>query len=251
MNTERPGDERPVDETVDRAWHEASTEGPSPRLDAAILAAARAEVSRKPTGQAAAGPRRRLDWWTGWQPLAAAATVAGLAFVLVQTIPRNREVAPPIAIEMQRHEAQPVAPSAERSGPSADVAAAAEAAESSEAARALEAPPATVKSNEVAAPPAARSPAAPEAEAPAEVGSTAAAPSGVAAEADAAAGARYRATAPAPSPAVQDWAARIESLYGAGDLTGAATELRAFRAAYPDADRHLPDALRQWAAAVK
>ena len=229
MSTERPGDTRPVDDAVDQAWREASTEGPSARIDAAILEAARAEVARKPAAKVAPISRGRRDWWTRWQPLAAAATVAGFAFILVQKIPRDREVAPPIAIEMSRQQAPTGAPS---TAPSAAPA---------------------VKSNEATLPSTAAAPAA------AEAAAESSAPSGVAAETDAAAGARYRAAAPmastaaAPAPplAPGDWAARIESLYDAGDLEDAAAELQAFRAEYEDADRHLPEALREWAASVR
>jgi len=245
MSTERPGDTRPVNEIVDQAWRDASTEVPGPRSDAAILAAARAEVARRPATDAAPGPRGRRDWWTRWQPLAAAATVAGLAFVLVQTIPRDRDVAPQLAIEKSRPQVPGAARSAEPSAPSADAAApVVEAAPPREVPRAREAPPA-VTSNEAAIPPPAGSAVATEAEAPTD--------------ADAAAGARYRAAAPAPSPAAvpapalapEDWAVRIESLYDAGNLAGAAAELQAFRAEYRDADRHLPETLHKWAASVK
>ena len=54
MSTERPGGERPVDEAVDEAWRDASTEGPSPRIDAAILAAARGDFAQ-------AGDRSRTE----------------------------------------------------------------------------------------------------------------------------------------------------------------------------------------------
>ena len=260
MSTERPGGERPVDEAVDQAWRDASTEGPSPRIDAAILAAARADISRKPATEAAPSARARRDWWTRWQPLAAAAAVAGLAFVLVQTIPRDRDVTPSIAVEMSRQRAPVVAPAAEPSAPTAKIAPPAEATRSAELPQVGETPPAT-KSSEAAVLPPAGSAVATETEAAASSGaaSNAADRSAVAAEADAAAGTRYRAAAPAPSPAAvpapplapAEWAARIESLHDAGDLAGAAAELQAFRAEYQDADRHLPDALREWAASVK
>jgi hypothetical protein len=48
-----------------------------------------------------------------------------------------------------------------------------------------------------------------------------------------------------------DWAARIASLYAAGDAKGAADALREFRAAVPDADSYLPESLREWARAVE
>jgi hypothetical protein len=182
--------------------------------------------------------------------------VAGLAFVLVQTMPRDGEVEPPIAVEMSRQPAPAEAPSVAPSAPATEGAIRAEAVESSEMQRAPVAPP-DAQSNEAMAPPAAASSGAVEGGVVAEPGDAAKAeaPS----EADTAAGTRYRAAPPTPStaalpappPAPGDWAARIESLYDAGDVASAATELRAFRAEYEDADRHLPGTLREWAASVK
>jgi hypothetical protein len=48
----------------------------------------------------------------------------------------------------------------------------------------------------------------------------------------------------------EDWALRIEALYGAGDESAAGDLLQAFRAAYPDADQYLAEALLPWAASV-
>jgi hypothetical protein len=39
-------------------------------------------------------------------------------------------------------------------------------------------------------------------------------------------------------------------LHDAGDLAAAETELRAFRAAHPDADGYLPEPVREWANSV-
>ena len=47
------------------------------------------------------------------------------------------------------------------------------------------------------------------------------------------------------------WAAQVVALHEADDLTAAAHALRAFRAAYGDADTYLPDTLRDWAQTVK
>jgi hypothetical protein len=58
MSTERPGEERPVDEAVDQAWRDASTEGPSHAIDAAIREAARAESCTQAGGQG----RTELTW---------------------------------------------------------------------------------------------------------------------------------------------------------------------------------------------
>jgi hypothetical protein len=50
------------------------------------------------------------------------------------------------------------------------------------------------------------------------------------------------------SPAA--WAGRIAALHDAGDLAAAEAELRAFRAAHPDADNYLPEPVHAWAASV-
>jgi hypothetical protein len=47
-----------------------------------------------------------------------------------------------------------------------------------------------------------------------------------------------------------DWAARVAALYEAGAYAAAERELRAFRAAIPEADTYLDEALRGWAQAV-
>jgi hypothetical protein len=48
-----------------------------------------------------------------------------------------------------------------------------------------------------------------------------------------------------------DRAAKIAALYESGDVTAAATELRALRALQSDADTYLPDSLQAWARTVK
>lgn len=72
---------------------------------------------------------------------------------------------------------------------------------------------------------------------PAPTGRPAAMP-GMSAEREAAAGA----------PAT--WANRVAALHDAGDFAAATAELRAFRAAYPDAEKYLPESLHEWAASV-
>lgn len=267
MSTERPDDMRPVDDAVDQAWRAASTEGPPPRIDAAILAAARAEAERaseqpamrtEPTHRAR--PTRRA-WWTGWQPLAAAATVAGLAFVLVQTMPRDRNVAPQLEMEPSTPK-----PAAAESRAAEDTAI-----PQYESRDAMEAPapaapvpppssePATPRRDEATTSAPAASPDAAPAEPSSEAhgpvptpGRAATDPAGVAAQADGEFGESRRATKVAsypPPPAA--WVAHIEELFDSGDRVAAAEELRAFRAAYGDADRHLPEKLRDWATTVK
>jgi hypothetical protein len=47
------------------------------------------------------------------------------------------------------------------------------------------------------------------------------------------------------------WAAKIVALHASGDVTAAEDALRAFRADDPDADTYLPDSLRDWARTVE
>jgi hypothetical protein len=55
-------------------------------VDDVILAAARDAARQTPASRPS---RAREPWWRSWQPMAAAAGVAGLAFVLVQLLPRD------------------------------------------------------------------------------------------------------------------------------------------------------------------
>ena len=100
-NHERESSRSPDgDAALDRAWQQLSDEQPPSALDAAIIAAAHKSIQDR-DGQAQvtrAGPPQR-SWLTRWQPLAAAAAVAGLAFVLVQSLPRDRDVAPSLHME--------------------------------------------------------------------------------------------------------------------------------------------------------
>jgi hypothetical protein len=198
---ERPGSAG-EDAAVARAWRQASDERPPARLDADVLAAAHRAVRDGVAGAESVSvhPQARRRWMQ-WRPLAAAATVAGLAFVLVQTLPREGEVAPPIRIEV------PASPEAGRTERARDATGAA------------------------------RSPAA-------EVAA------GVADSAEAPAPAAARAPSAGAPPSAADWTARIEALHASGDLAGAASVLRGFRATDPDADAHLPESLRDWARTV-
>jgi hypothetical protein len=181
-------------------------------VDDAILAAARAAVHRDAQARRPAPAPRH---WTRWQPLAAAAGVIGLSFLLVQLLPRDEPERRPAA-------------SGERRAPRAESAAAP--AESTP----TRAAPST-------AAPAVRD-AAPAASAEREAGAGAAPPTTLEAAAKPAA-------APAPEPPA-GWANRIAALRDAGDIAAATAELRAFRAAYPDAEQYLPESLREWAGSV-
>jgi hypothetical protein len=261
------------DPALVRAWREASDEQPPARLDATILDAARGSVEKE--GARATTRRvqqRTRSRWMQWQPMAAAATVAGLAFVLVQTLPRERVVAPPIRIQMPAPATSPdreVAPPAQSDGPPVSPAPVAtlESRSSAPAPVASEAPgkaesdrrmpdssvagaapsrPAEAASDVVDAMRSAETDqrkgvmneAAGEAYS-AEVAAQVAAP-------DAA-----RAPAAAGPPSHEDWAARIEKLHASGDLAAAADALREFRAVVRDADSYLPESLRGWARTVR
>jgi hypothetical protein len=250
VSTERPTDERAADVAIDRAWRAASRDEPSASVDEAIVAAARAAVRSAARSPAAPGGRR---WWTDWQPLAAAAGVVGLAFVLVQQIPRDdgQRTAPEIETARQESTATPAA--APAAAPAAPPAPTPSRQATSEA---FEAPAASPgRGPEVSV----RTQAAPR---KADVASDAApppAPAVLSTEAAASAGAAMRGaaessvapqTGDAARPTPEGWAQRIVELHAAGDVEAAAAELRSFRAAYRDADRHLPVALRPWAATV-
>lgn len=233
MSNVRRDDERPGDPAVDQAWRSATTVEPSAQLDATILAAARAATVHKKSAPTPPATRHR---WTHWQPLAAAAGVAGLAFTIVQLLPRDADVpAKPSASTEQ---------AIERSLP--------ERTESPPPQNAAPAPPPPPAPREAAGEhPTAAKHALPTAPSLASEG-TARDVAGATAEADASSEQRLRQVAPPAAAPVtpQDWARRIEALYGAGDETAAADALQAFRSAYPDADQHLAEALLPWAASV-
>ncbi len=94
------------DAALERAWREASAEQPPSHLDAALIAAARKSVPDRGEQPNTPVPVRTpsRNWLTQWQPLAAAAAVTGLAFVLVQMLPREPTLAP----SLQRKESAPV-----------------------------------------------------------------------------------------------------------------------------------------------
>ena len=241
MNTGSQNERFEADDPVDRAWHGTSVEEPPPQIDAAIIEAARTEAARArqvtPTGTAAR-VRRNGEWWLRWQPLAAAAAVAGLAFVLVQTIPRDRDVTPPLSHERARPRAPVAPPRAERDAmPAAPIApprAEQDATSAAPVESQAEMPSATVQ-----APVAGKDPSeAYENQARSSAKGAAESVEGRGAE---------------TFPAADRWAAKIEALAEAGEYAAAARELRAFRDAYGrgNADRELSEALRAWASSVE
>ncbi len=254
MTSQRSPEERLGDATLDDAWRAASTEQPAPQSDAAILAAARAETR---SGAGASPRRRRASWQALWQPLAAAAGVAGLAFLLVQRLPTEtaspeaaptavprqaaesvlRETAEP-ASDLEAPAAAPTAPPPRTAEPVPQ--------ETAERAGALAAPVAAP----AAAPPQTAEPV-PQgtAERARELAAPAAVPAPAPAARDAVGLAAAKSEADATGPEV--WVDRIVKLHASGELAAAADELRAFRGAFADADARLPADLREWASTVE
>jgi hypothetical protein len=275
-NAEREGS-RPSnrDAALERAWRKASAEQPPTDLDAAIIAAARKSVPDRGDSSDTVGARgRSRNWLTQWQPLAAAAAVAGLAFVLVQTLPREHGLAPamqrkesaPAPAELQSHRASARdATDDNRQAPSAD---------RGEAQRGRVAVPDRAPApGAVPAPPPAPTPSASTGEAPASDTAQSAGTAATVGEAAtdrrkaaepemagrAAAGAAAAPSSPARERALGNTAtldaaaraAKIVTLYESGDLPAAEDALRVFRAADPDADTYLPHSLRTWARTVQ
>jgi hypothetical protein len=240
---ERPGSDG-RDAAVARAWRRVSDEQPPPRIDDRILAAARQAVSDEGVDVNVIHTGRwSLQRLMRWQPLAAAATVAGLAFVLLQLLPRERDVAPSIRMEAPAPGAAPVlkgsrSPSAQEAG-DAPVAAAAPGPVPRPSAEAA---------GRAAMPDVAAATRATEAD---SGGATVAEPaSRAASELEAAPAQAFSAEGVGPRSAAER-AASVAALLAAGDAAGAADELRAFRAADPDADAYLPESLRAWARTVR
>ena len=270
-NHEREGSRTPAgDDALDRVWQQVSDEQPPPALDAAIIAAAH-KSTRGGNEQAQVNRARppQRSWLTRWQPLAAAAAVAGLAFVLVQSLPRDHDVATSPRMEerattpaAQEHPASPAtreAIEAKTAGPPAttvareSVTAPAVAidrkseAEPVTTLRAAEADQRQLAAPETAGRVSADAAAGAAAPIPAPARTTASAEASAAASAAVAKAARDN-VAP---PNATDRAARVAALHAAGDFDGAAYALREFRAVDPDADTYLPESLRDWAQTVQ
>jgi hypothetical protein len=254
MKTWRPGEDDESDIAIDREWRKASREEPGPHVDAAILAAAR---TRRPL-------------FATWQALAAAATVAGLAFLLVQLLPRERELEQPIRMESPQPAAVPTGQTGAAASATTESASEGAAAaprvpaaaprlrEDEPAERDQSAPKSAVApSQEPAEAAASRSEAALEprqssrgslvhGELAAGATAPSAAPERAAAKADSSSLA-----SPTPEMPPAQWATLIETLYASGDLAAAVAQLRAFRTEHPNADRYLPKALLEWASTVE
>jgi len=227
MSTPTGRDESPRDELIDQAWRAASMDVPSDEADSAILAAARGALAGRDT--AAKRHPAVQPWWSRWAPLAAAAGVAGLAFVLLQSLPREIPQPQTVPIETSPSvrsvtpEAAPATNAAETAQPAAE-----ESASQAKNAGATAAAPAARQQRPEASP-------------------------GIStndATAEHMTGGSYALSAPHPQPPFEprDWAARIVRLFKHGNREAAASEFRAFASAYPDAESYLPEDLRGWAA---
>jgi hypothetical protein len=274
------------DAELERAWREASAEQPPARLDATLVAAARESVAAR-RGQSAepALPSRRRSrttpWLARWQPFAAAAAVAGLAFVLVPTMMSREEKLAP-AVQRPGSTSAPATAESDSARPSARDSTEPYEAPARAAAQEVRREPDVGAADrplgqpEVAAPPASTAVPPPPASTEGAAADTTVPMMAPDANFGERSDARSKATASegagrvapsaaaAPSSATRDrsaddamvrdaaaWAATIEALHAAGDVVTAERELRAFRAADPDADSHLPDSLRAWAGTVK
>lgn len=231
MTNDRRDDQRPGDPAVDQAWLEAARDQPSAQLDAAILAAARAATVRN---RSVPTPPATRPWWTHWQPLAAAAGVAGLAFTIVQMLPREADVPSIPATEQAVERNLPGRSESTTLRNATPPSAAPREADGDHPESAKRASPA-------ASPP--RQPTA---------GAAARDAAGAMAEAEVSSEQRLRQVAPAPAApgTAEDWARNIEALYQAGEQDAAASALQAFRDAFPDADQYLAESLQPWAASV-
>ncbi|HET7204707.1 MAG TPA: hypothetical protein VFI92_15210 [Steroidobacteraceae bacterium] len=239
----RPSDR---DAALERAWRESSAERPPSHLDAALIAAARKSVaSHDHESRVGQGRRQSSPWLARWQPLLAAAAVAGLALVLVPMLPRDQETAP--ALQREESTAAPAVESSPRSSPTPEDAVTAPPAPpatdtlTERRQRAVAVPGRSTTESEVPAPAAAPAPVSPT---PSSEGQARERDS----TADAAAAFGQAATS-SQDPAT--WAARIEALHDVGEIDAAARELRAFRAVDPRADAYLPESLRDWARTVE
>ena len=254
MSTDRRNPEPLGDGAVDEAWRKAVRDEPPARIDATILSAARvAAAGARPAPQ----PRAMRPWWVRWQPLVAAAGVAGLAFSIVQILPRDperRETPAVEAVESSRDEAATTAgasappATSEIIPPPAPVQVQRSARDPAPASVDASATPEADKqsSAETPGPP---SPSASAYSSPPRAAALDERAAGLTAESEAAAEPAPRRPAE-ESATPTEWAHRVAALHASGDREAAADALQVFREVYPDADQYLPAELRPWAASI-
>jgi hypothetical protein len=282
MKSTEPKDPRDV--ALERTWRDTSQEQPAAGLDARIRAAARAAIDEAPGAAWRESTRRNV--LQRWQPLLAAAAVAGLAIVLVPMTlsppATERGIAPVTGPAMESAEPMPAyrdempgtpdaaddgaespIPRAERAEPIPErVPEPRRDSRTTEARQAVPIPPPPAATTGSGAPAeksnasdvagvdasgAQRSmPRRPDAQAVEQAIRRLES----AAAAEPQAGAREKHAAVSETSDVHTWIERIESACRRGDLATATAELRAFRAIDPTADDHLPDELRDWARTV-
>ncbi|MEY2920309.1 MAG: hypothetical protein RL261_1614 [Pseudomonadota bacterium] len=239
------------DEELARAWREVSDEQPPSHLDTAIIAAARKAVPDRAEQPKAAPVRvQPRNWLLQWQPLAVAATVAGLAFVLVQMLPREQDFAP----SLQQKGSAPIPAPLESPPRSTSVPAAVDNSPLANTDKAVARPEPVIVPDRTPTQDAVSelsvAPASTEAAAGA-MASEVAGRNATAAVAPPSASAREKSLSDAASVDAAAWSAKVVALHASGDVTAAAAALREFRAAYPGADAYLPDSLRSWARTVE
>jgi hypothetical protein len=262
------------DDEVRRAWREVSNEQPPERVDAAILAAARRAADPGSSSVVRMDDHLRTRrWFQRWQPALAAAGVCGLAFVLLQSLPRESGIGtmPTRPSPPEQSKATEAAATESRGPVDAQVPRSAEpqaAGNTMMETTRPNAPASPGRSMEAAVPPPAASgdlsrmnPAetpAPVAKAAsraedAEASARTIAPAARGrAEADRSAlGAMNESPGSAAADSVEVQIARIADLCDRGDRDGAAAELRRLRKQSEHADELLPERLRAWARTVE
>ena len=271
--TTRHGDHA-GDEAIRHAWRDTARDLPPERVDAAILAAARAALDDAKVAPLRRAPAARRQ---PWQPLLAAAAVAVVAFALLQVLPREPDRAPSLAPAVSTRDvpwadaapAEARAPAA--SPPAPDATPAADSAYTADSATSAPATTTQTPPAEIApvAPAPTEARAAEAAAAVAESAGAAAArsvpppaPYGLpepsyaakpASRAEAGRAVPDAAASTAPAASADEAAAllaRIVESHARGDRAAAAAALRRLRLLDGHADERLPPELRAWALTV-
>jgi Meckel syndrome type 1 protein len=214
-------------------WREHSTETPSPRVDAAILAAAHSAVANAPHGRERSPGQRAWRWWV---PLAAAAVVA---VVVIGVKPPSQTIVDDAAqsasdmpaASAERPVGKPAAPAAKAIAPPVPEPRSPTAAPAPSIATPLREEPPRQKLEDRRA----QSFVAPPPSAATQESSTA----------------QARRDDAVTALSIELHIVTLRTLLDHGRFDEASRELTRFRAAYPDADARLPDDLRAWAKTVR
>jgi hypothetical protein len=244
VNWQRPDDAELRDDRVASAWRGESNETPPEALDAAIRAAARSELR---------GKSRVTLRNNRWLPLAAAASVAALAFGVLRWLPPGSQDVAPIRSDPVSESRTPESRAPARPAPTAEQTRESDAAVAYDDDATSE--PSIDRGTEETAPSAAQLDAL-AAEKKSSTPTRTGPAEGIASEsisrrAPPAAPVAAETAAAQANREPQAWIDEIEALHAAGDYDRAAARLREFRSRHADADERLPRELRKWAATVQ